>query len=412
MTDRPGFRSAVKALRYRNFRLFWTGGLVSTTGTWMQILAVPFVIHELTGSGTWVGVVGFSQMVPTVIMGPFAGALADRVPRRTILIFCQAALATVAFAFAAAWMGGVRSPAAYLVLGVVYGFLNGVMTPSWQAFVSELVPREALLNAVTLNSTQFQASRAVGPALGGVILAVAGPGWAFLANAISFVGVLWGLSLIRVPRLVSDDPPPIRIVEDFKATRAYIGAHPGIRRSFRTVVITASLGQPLVHLIVVIAEEVFEVGGGLLGLMAAAIGIGAIVFFPLIAGWGSFVRRSRLMSIALVVYGCSLIGFGLSPWYPLAVAMLMIIGAAHLTNASTLNTVIQMQVDEDMRGKVLALYLMTITSSIPLGTLGMGILFDVIGPRATVAGAGAIMFCSALWLIVSGRLSAMDLAHE
>lgn len=412
MSERPGLRAAVRALRHRNFRLFWFGALVSNTGTWMQLLTVPYVIHQLTDSGTWVGAVAFLQMMPNIAIAPFAGPLADRVPRRTILLVTQSMMAVVAFGFALAWWADVDSPYVYLALAMVYGLIGGVMTPSWQAFVSELVPRGDLLNAVTLNSTQFQATRAVGPALGGMVLALAGPGLAFLLNATSFVAVLVALLAIRVPRLVADDPPPWQIRADLVSTRNYISQRPAIMRCFKTVVVTALLGQPLIHLIVVFAEEVFAAEGFRLGLMASSIGIGAVLFFPLVAGWGQTMRRSQLVSVALVTYGLAITGFGLSPWYPAALACLAIVGASHLTTASTLNTVIQLQVDEHMRGKVIALYLMTISTGLPIGSLVMGVLYDVIGPRITMAGAGVCITVIAIWLVSTGRFGAMDEAFD
>ena len=287
MSERPGLRAAVRALQHRNFRLFWYGALVSNTGTWMQLLTVPFVIHELTDSGTWVGTVSFLQMLPNIAVAPFAGPLADRVPRRTILLVTQSMMAVVATGFAVAWWAGVDTPYAYVVLAMGYGLIGGVMTPSWQAFVSELVPRGDLLNAVTLNSTQFQATRAIGPALGGMVLALAGPGLAFSLNAASFVAVLVALSLISVPRIVPDEAPPWRIID--RSTPDH-SLHPGSCAescgASRPSMITALLGQPLIHLIVVFADEVFSAEGFRLGLMASSIGIGAVLFFPLVAGWG------------------------------------------------------------------------------------------------------------------------------
>ena len=177
----------------------------------MQILVLAYVIEKITERGAWVGLVTITQMLLTVFTNLWAGPLADRVPRRSIILVTQSLLCVGAFGFAALWGMGVRSPVIYMLLAWGYGILNGFMLPAWQAFISELVPKELLLNAVTLNSTQFQATRAVGPALGGVLLGFFGPGWVFFANGVSFFAVLFTVVLIQVPRLLPDDPPPIRV---------------------------------------------------------------------------------------------------------------------------------------------------------------------------------------------------------
>ena len=408
MADGPGYRAATRALRLRNFRLFWFGALVSNTGTWMQILVLAYVIDKITDRGAWVGLVTITQMLLTVFTNLWAGPLADRVPRRSIILACQALLCTLAFGFAALWATDVRSPVAYMLLAWGYGMLNGLMLPAWQAFISELVPKELLLNAVTLNSTQFQATRAAGPAIGGLLLGLFGPGWVFFANGISFFAVLAAVALIRVPRILPDNPPPIRVFADLREVVGYWATQPGIMRAFKTVMITSLIAQPLIFLIVVFAEEEFNTSGWQLGLLASSMGIGSVIFFPLVAGRGQFTARSRLLAIGLSIYGLALAGFGLAPWYGLAIVFLLILGGCHLTTASTLNTVIQLQVDEHMRGRVIALYLMEINLAIGLGTLVQGVLFDVVGPRITVAVSASIMVVLAAWLVGARRFASMD----
>ena len=174
-------------MSYRNYRLFLSGALISNSGVWVQMLALAFVIERLTNSGTWVGLAAMMQTLPAVGLGMVGGALADRFPRRVMLMITNSVQSIIALGFAAMWASGVDRPLAYIALGVVNGCVNGIQLPAWQAFVSELVPRGALLNAVTLNSAQFNASRAVGPAVGGLVLAFGGPGWSFLVNSLSYV---------------------------------------------------------------------------------------------------------------------------------------------------------------------------------------------------------------------------------
>jgi MFS family permease len=183
---RPGRPARLTAFRYRNFSLFWTRALVSNTGTWVQNITVPFVVYQITGQAFWVGFTSFLQFLPIVIMGPVGGALADRYHRRSVILVTQTIQAGLALALFAAWVTDHQTLPVIIVLVALSGIVTGINIPSWQSFVSELVPRDVLLNAVTLNSTQFNAARAFGPAIGGIVLATLGVSWAFLINAVSF----------------------------------------------------------------------------------------------------------------------------------------------------------------------------------------------------------------------------------
>jgi predicted MFS family arabinose efflux permease len=405
---RPGLRQALTAFRYRNFAIFWTGALLSSTGTWVQWVTVPFVVLQLTGSAAWVGLTGFLQFLPAVLVGPLAGSIADRFHRRSVLLVTQTAQAGVAVALFAVWTSGVRNVAVLVALVAVGGLVAGINIPSWQAFVSELVPREVLLNAVTLNSTQFNAARAFGPALGGLVLGTAGVGAAFLVNALSFVAVIVALALVRVPRL-ERAPGHHGVMREFWSALVYVRGRPGITACFLIVFGLGALGGPLFQLLAVFAERVFQVSDIRYGLLGASLGIGAVIAAPLIAGRGSGMARSRLAAVAASVYGIALVGFALSPSYLLAVLTLMVAGGSYLAIASTLNTTIQLQVDETMRGKVLAAYLMGLTLTMPIGALVQGALAELVGARVTVAVAGGLFLALVTWLrLATGYVSAMD----
>ena len=182
----PSTRRSTAALRHRDFALFWGSSLVSNSGTWLQNVAVPFVLFRLTHSAAWVGFGTFAQFAPGVLLAPVAGSLADRFPRRSVLLVNQTLLGLVALALWVEWVAGWTSPWTITATVAVSGTIASIGIASWQAFVSELVPREDLLNAVVLNSTQFNAARAIGPAIGGVVLGSLGAGWAFLLNGLSY----------------------------------------------------------------------------------------------------------------------------------------------------------------------------------------------------------------------------------
>jgi MFS family permease len=385
MSDRPGLRQAVTAFRYRNFTIFWTGALISNSGSWLQNVTVPFVVFAVTGSAAWVGAVGFMQFVPIVITSPLGGVIADRFSRRGVLIATQAAQAVVAIALALLWASGSRSLAPFVALIALSGLITGLNIPSWQAFVSELVPREVLLNAVTLNSAQFNFARLFGPALGGLILATLGAGWAFAINAASFVAVILALLAIRVaPRVRSASRG--KVLRELGETIAYVGALRGI---------------------MAFAREVFEVGDFAYGLMGAALGLGAVLASPFVAGPGSGLRRSRLITVAVVVYGVAMVAFGLAPTYVVALVAVAFMGGGYLAIASTLNTTIQLQVSEARRGKVLSLYIIVLTVALPIGMLAQGLLAQAVGPRAIAVASGLLFLGVFAWL----RLATDDVAR-
>ncbi len=407
---RPGFGRALVAFRHRNFALFWFGALFSNTGTWVQNVTVPFLVFQLTGSAAWVGVTAFTSLFPLALFSIVGGTLADRFQRRSILLVTQTAAALVAVALWVLWSTGNASLAPVLGLVAIGGVVTGLNIPAWQAFVSELVPRDVLLNAVTLNSTQFNAARAFGPALGGLVLAQLGIGWAFLLNAISYLVVLAVLLLITVPPLVRH---AVRqsIFAGLVSSIGYVRAHRGLSTCVLAVAGLGLLASPVNSLLVVFAEDVFGVDRFRYGLLGAALGLGAVLAAPLVAGPGTSLRRSLLAGGGMVVHGVAILGFALAPVYPMALAMLVVAGAAYLPVAATLNTTLQLQVVEAQRGKVLALYITVFTVAIPVGSLVQGALASLVGARVTLAAASLLFLGVVAALSTAGRFSSLNATH-
>jgi predicted MFS family arabinose efflux permease len=402
--ERPGppgrrWPPALVALQHRNFALFFAGALLSNAGTWMQNLAVPYVTLQLTDSAVLVSIASFFVMVPILLMGPLGGSLADRCDRRQLLLWAQAGQAVFALALWAAWSAGVRSLPALLLLVVAGGFVNGLNIPAWQAFVSELVPRSALLNAVTLNSAQFNGAKALGPAVGGAVLAWFGPGAAFLVNGISFTTVILALLAMRVPRrdprLLARRAP---VWSSFVATLRYARSRPGILGCFVAVTALGALGSPFVQLLPVFARDVFDVGDGAYGLLGAGMGIGSVLALPLVAGRVAQSTRGRVVTGAVAIYAVAVIVFGASPWYGVGLGALVVAGGCYLAVASSLNTAMQLQVDESMRGKVLAVYVMLLTASLPAGLLLQALVVWFAGPQLTTVAFGAGFLAVLGWL--------------
>lgn len=404
---RPGLREAGAALRIPEFRRFWIGATVSNSGTWMQNVTVPYVLYQLTGSATWVGLASFLQFLPALFMGPLGGTLADRYSRRSVLLVAQSGLGLTAVGLWLLWSSGAAEAWSITALVAVFGAIAGTSIGAWQAFVSELVPRHLLLNAVTLNSAQFNAARAVGPAVGGFVLGTLGPSWAFALNAMSFLAVLAALASIH-PAPVARSSRTQSVLGELRETVRYVRDVPGIRTCILVVAALGFFGNPIFPLLAVFAEQVFSVSGFRYGLLGAALGVGGVLATPFVAGRGSAVARSSLVGGALGVYGASLVLFAVSPLFPMAVVFLLVAGGGYLALASTLNTTIQVQVDEARRGKVLALYVMGLTSSYPIGSLVQGALADVVSVRLVTAGAGVALLAVLGRLLANGTLGSMD----
>jgi MFS family permease len=276
--------------------------LLSNSGTWVQNLTVPYVVFQLTHSSTWVGIAAFSQLAPMAMMSPLGGTIADRLDRRRVLLVTQVAMGVVAIMMGGAWVTGVASVPVIIGLVAVGGVITGINAPAWQAFVSELVPRDALLNAVTLNSAQFNAARAFGPALGGLVLVTLGPGPAFFINAASYGAVLVALALIATPKRPPVSTPRPRILSDARATIGYVQDRRGMLACYVAVVALGLFGQPIFSLVIVFAEEVFQVGGLRYGLLSAALGIGSVIAAPVVAGPG-YSDAFKAEAVKMVIDG-------------------------------------------------------------------------------------------------------------
>jgi len=314
-----------------------------------------------------------------------------------------------------AWVSDLRNPWVLLLLVAVVGALNGVSMPSWQGFVHDLVPREDLLSAVTLNSLQFNAARAIGPAIGGVMLATLGPAWAFGLNAVSYAFIIAALLLVRAGRGLRVARSTLPFTRQIRSAVGYIKGQPGIVMALIIAFTVGFFGNPVFSFTVVFAGAVFAVGPVQLGIMNAALGVGAFAAAPLVGGSRFAPRLSVVAGSGLVAYGAMLILFALAPSYGISILALVVIGACFLSVVASINTAGQMIVADSYRGRVLALRMMVFTVAAPTGGLAQGWLADQVGPRVTVATAGVAMLVIAL-VVVSRRgrirLARLDDPHD
>lgn len=400
------------AFTHRDFRWFWLGALVSNTGGWMQNAAVPYVAFTLTGSAGDVGITGFFQYVPFMVMGLVGGVLADRYPRRALLIGAQLAQAVCAFALWALVASGSATTASLSALAFASGLAGGVNTPIWQSFVTELVPRDVLLNAVTLNSAQFNAARALGPFLTGIVIALWGAASAFAINGVSFLVVIGVLLVIRG---TSDDrvrPESGTALAGIRRGAAHVVSSPAILACCIAIIAVSGLGSPLFSYLAVYGGSVYEVTGWQLGLMFGAAGIGSVLFTPLLLSIAPRLPRARLLGAAMLLYGVSVAVMGVVPTYAASILVLLCFGGAYLSIAATINTTIQLVVLEELRGVVIAIYLMCLTGALPIGLFVWGAAADVIGIRPTTVAAGVALALVTLVFIVTGRFGVMAEADD
>ncbi len=413
MVPPHGFRHALRAFHSRDFTMFWWGALASNTGSWVQNLVVPFVLYDMTGSAFWVGLGTFMQFGPAMFLGPYAGSLADRHDRRRVLLVTQSLQALGAVVLWICWVSGVRDPGVILLLVGVAGVFHGINVPSWQSFVNDLVPRSHLRSAITLNSLQFNAARAVGPGLAGILLATLGVGWAFFINAVSFMFVLTALVAIRTRSKPRSSPLTGNAFRQFARAIEYTRAQPGIGVGILVAVLAGALGNPIFQFTIVFASEIYQVGPVGLSMLNVSLGIGAILAAPIVSGWDHVLSRGTVVRWALRAYAISIMAFALSPTYEAGIAALVCVGASFLAVISSTNSAVQIIVADHMRGRVLGLRTVAFTASYPVGALLQGWLSDVFGPRPVVGGAGLLLGAGALALSVRpGFLGRLDDPHD
>jgi MFS family permease len=377
-------------MHHRDFSLFFSAALLSNTGTWMQTITVPFVLDELTHSTVWVGVGAFCTFFPSTVVGPLAGSLADRYSRRTVLLCSQVVMMLSAFALWGVWISGIATPP--LIVGcVVVGAIGaGITIAAWQAFVPQLVPPEAMISAVRLNGMQFTGARAFGPALAGLVLAQFGPGTAFLANALSFLLVIGALLLIAARPLAAGEAHG-SVLAHFREGIRYVRKRDVLVVSVLGALLSSLLGVSMIQLAEPFTRQVLHEGAGKYGLLVAGYGAGAIVGSIFTVARGDAFRRSTLTIVGFAIFVAGELTFGLAPAYALALLGLFGIGLAQVLAMVSCQTAVQVNVDENYRGRVLSIYVMCFFAGTPVGALVGGIVAEGIGLRATIVGSAALL---------------------
>ena len=393
--------TAIRALAHRNYRLFWLGQLVSLTGTWMQRTAQQWLVYRLTGSAFQLGLVTFASFLPVLFLAPFAGVVVDRMNKRTLVTAAQAAAMLHAGVLAALTLTGVVQLWHIVVLAFTIGVVDAFEMPARQAFVIELTGREDLMNAIALNSSVFNGTRILGPALAGLIVAGVGEGAAFAINSLSYLAVIGGLLAMQLRPAIRSEPNG-HLLDQIRGGLGYVAGHATIRTLVGMVGVFSFFGLPYVSLIPVFAVDFLSGGPRELGLMISSVGVGALTGALSLAAFGHVRRKGWLVTAGTLVFALSLAVFSLSRWLPLSALALAVAGWAQITQLATTNTLLQTQVSDEMRGRVMSTYTWTLSGLFPVGALAMGALAQQ-WSASTVVLAGAAV-CGLFAVLVAWRL--------
>jgi len=395
------WRQTFAALRHRNFRLFFFGQLVSLSGTWMQNTAQSWLVYQLTGSKLLLGVVAAVGSAPMVLFSLWGGSVADRHPKRTVLLYTQSAMMLLAFVFAALVGSGLIRPWHILVLASLVGVAMAFDMPARQAFMVEMTSRDDLMNAVSLNSSIVNGARVVGPAVAGILIAQVGLTACFVLNGLSFVAVLAGLLMMQLPKFI----PPAQPESNWQHALdgfAYVAKHRRVRTLLLLFAIVGVFGWSYSVLLPAFATDVLRVGSREYGLLLSANGIGALFGALTVAAYGDRLHRRLLVFGGLGVFSLMLLLLAGTRNFPLALLFMALAGWGMLLYFSTTNTLIQLSVADNMRGRVMGIWALVFGGMMPVGGLEAGTLSQWVGVPWTVAAGAVICGAAALvmWLLV------------
>lgn len=382
------FPPIFRALRHRNYRLFFLGQLISLTGTWMQSVAQGWLVLRLSNSPAMLGLVAAAASLPVLLLSLPAGALADRVSKRRLLLVSQ--VVAMALAVILAWLTLTERIEVWHVvaLATLLGVVTAFEGPARQAFTVEMVGREDLLNAIALNSSIFNAARTVGPAVAGVVVALIGEGPAFALNAASFVFVIASLLLMRLPPF--RPPSSVRRGGQLREGLRYIQNEPRVRALLMQAAAISFFCFAYIPLLPVFARDILHVGASGLGMLSAASGLGALTAALILAQFGDAVPRGRLVRLAALLQPGLLIAFSASRWLPLSLLLIGMAGWAGVTTMALTNTLIQSIVPDRLRGRVMSVFTLLLMGLSPMSGMLAGGVAQVVGSVPLVVAGSAL----------------------
>jgi MFS family permease len=395
---RRGLRETFISLRHPNYRLWFAGQLVSLFGTWMQITAQGFLVYELTGSPAYLGYVGFAAGMPSWLFTLYGGVVADRIPRRRLLIITQSAMMLLAFTLAYLTFSGLVQPWHIIVLAFLLGVANAFDAPARQAFTIELVGRQDLTNAIALNATMFNTAMIVGPALGGIIYGLAGAGWCFVINGISFVAVIIALALMKLNKAHAVETNG-SAAGGLREGLRYVSDTATVRGLIASLGAFAFFGIGIVTLIPAWSVEVLGGTAATNGLLLSARGIGSLIAGLMIAALGRYHIKGKLLTLGSFAMAIALLAFSAARLLPFSLVAIALVGWGFMLIINTINALVQSQVPDALRGRVMGIYTLVFFGMTPIGSLVAGIAAASLGEPATVALAALLLLgvASLLW---------------
>lgn len=380
------------SLKVKYFRIYWLGMFVSLIGTWIQSVAQSWLVFELTNSAFLLGVVGFLGSIPMLVLSLFGGVLADRVNKRNILIFTQTAFMLLAFLLATLTQFKLITPGQIMFIALFNGIIMAFDAPARQSIVVELVGKRHLFNAITLNSVAFNSSRIIGPAIAGVLISTIGMSGCFYLNGVSFLAVIVALFYIKFGKsTVRNNNSALR---DLKEGLIFIRGNRLILALVSMVAAVSMFGISYVILMPVFANHVLHAGAKGLGVLMSSIGIGALIGSLGLASLGDFKSKGRLLIGSVFLFSFSLITFSLSRDYVLSIFALIFVGCSSLIPIALINTLLQINVPDEFRGRVMGLFMITFAGIMPFGNLISGCLAQSLGVSS------ALFFCGLTCLVL------------
>jgi len=402
--QRLSWKHTFTALNYRNYRLYFWGQIISLFGTWMQTTAQGFLIFQLTHSAAYLGLIGFANGLPTWLFMLYAGVIADRYPRRRLMIITQSFMAGLAFILAFLTATNLVRPWHIILLAFALGTVNAFDAPARHAIVTDLVDdKEDMPNAIALNAAMFNAALVTGPALAGIIYALLGPEWCFIINGLSFFAVIAALAAMT-PGPKREPKAPSSVWGDLREGIRYAFSHRIILTIIGLVGIVSLLGMTFASIFPAWAVNVLKGNAATNGLLFSARGLGALVSSLFIASLGRFQFKGKLLTAGSVLFPVMLMAFSFTRSLPLSLIMLVGAGGAAVLVLNVANCLVQTIVDDRLRGRVMSIYSLTFFGFFPLGSLLVGITAEKLGePTALAINAAVLMvFAVGVWVFVPG----------
>lgn len=389
-----------RAFRSRNYRLFFLGQGVSLIGTWMQQIAMGWLVYRMTNSAFLLGLIGFAGQIPVFFLASFAGVFADRVNRRNLLIITQALSAFQASLLAFLALSGYVQVWHLVLLSLFLGSVNAFDMPTRHSFVVQMVEQKKDLgNAIALNSFMFNGARLVGPSIAGLVVALVGEGYCFLINAISFLAIIVTLLAMKIPQQRTE----VRSASVFHGLREgyrYASGFPPILYVLLLMAIINVMGMPYMVLMPVFARDILHGGPQTLGFLMGAAGVGALMGALYLASRRSVLGLMKIIMIATSAFGMGLVAFSFSRYLPLSLCALFFTGIGMIMSMASTNTVLQIIVEEDKRGRIMSLYTMALVGMAPFGSLMAGGLASKIGAPNTIAIGGIACILGSLFFLL------------